>query len=269
MSATHSRAAAISGKNGNGIAMGINLDKEKELKILVLNGSPRRERSCTIRVTNKFVEGIKRTRPCTVEEINICDCRITPCLGCLSCWGRTEGECVIKNDDIPMLKQKVLEADVIIESYPLYFFGMPGSMKVFTDRMLSMMCTYEGQSPVPGEPFHGIRGDMSGKAFFIVSTCGYAQTDLIYDSLLKEYDCICGTDNYYALLCPQGKTLSVPELWERLELFLEKYAEAGAEFANTGRLTKETVLKLREAPFNERRFKLLLKKFWENERGQC
>lgn len=236
------------------------------MKILVLNGSPRKEKSCTIRVTNKFIEGIQKETACEVETINIADCKITPCLGCLSCWGRTEGTCVIKNDDIPALKQKILDADVIIESYPLYFFGMPGAMKVFTDRMLSMMCTYEGQSPVVGTSFHGIRDNMEGKAFFVISTCGYAQTDLIYDPLLKEYDCICGEDNYYALLCPQGKTLSVPELWERMDAFLEKYLEAGREFARTGKLTKETILKLREAPFNERRFKLLLKKFWETER---
>ena len=175
------------------------------MRVLLLNGSPRREKSCTIRVAHKFVDGLRAAGDCEVEEINISDCRITPCLGCLSCWGRTEGECVIKNDDIPMLKEKILAADVIIESYPLYFFGMPGIMKVFTDRMLSMMCTYEGQSPVVGQPFHGIRGDMSGKKFIIVSTCGYAQTDLIYDPLLREYDCICVSGQLLCTFMSAGK----------------------------------------------------------------
>lgn len=239
---------------------------DKKCKVLVLNGSPRKEKSCTIRVARKFVDGIAAVRDCEVEEINISDCKITPCLGCLSCWGRTEGECVIKNDDIPMLKEKVMQADVIIESFPLYFFGMPGEMKVFTDRMLSMMCTYKGQAPEPGKSFHGIRYDMTGKSFFLVSTCGYAQTDMIYDALLKEYDCICGPDSYYALLCPQGKTMSIPELHERMEGFLEKYVDAGKEFGQTGALTPETIQKLREAPFNERRFKLLLNKFWDDEK---
>ena len=52
-----------------------------------------------------------------------------------------------------------------------------------------------------------------------------------------------------------------------MEVYLEKYVDAGKELATTGELSEETILKLREAPFNERRFKLLLKKFWENERG--
>ena len=59
----------------------------------------------------------------------------------------------------------------------------------------------------------------------------------------------------------------MPELYDRMEVYLEKYMDAGNELATTGTLAEKTILKLREAPFNERRFKLLLKKFWENERG--
>ena len=59
----------------------------------------------------------------------------------------------------------------------------------------------------------------------------------------------------------------MPELYDRMEVYLEKYMDAGKELATTGTLAEKTILKLREAPFNERRFKLLLKKFWENERG--
>jgi len=239
------------------------------VKVLLLNGSPRKESSCTIRVARKFVDGLKAASDCEVEEINISDCNIKPCLGCLSCWGRTEGTCIIGDDDIPMLKKKVMEADVIIESFPLYFFGMPGEVKLFTDRMLSMMNTYEGQAPDVETSFHGIRDieKFAGKSFFVISTCGYAQTDLIYDPLLKQLDCICGPGNYYPLLCPQGKCMSIPELHERMEGYLEKYVDAGREFASTGTLTEETIMNLRVPPFNERRFKLLLGQFWKNERS--
>lgn len=239
------------------------------MKVLLLNGSPRKEKSCTIRVARKFVDGLKAVTDCEVEEINLSDCNIKQCLGCLSCWGRTEGTCVIKDDDIPMLKEKVMGADVIIESFPLYFFGMPGVVKVYTDRMLSMMNTYEGQAPDVETSFHGIRDaeKLQGKSFFVVSTCGYAQTDLIYDPLLGQLDCICGPGNYYPLLCPQGKCMSIPELHDRMEVFLEKYVDAGREFASTGALTEDTIMNLRVPPFNERRFKLLLGQFWKNERN--
>ena len=114
---------------------------------------------------------------------------------------------------------------------------------------------------------HWRGGDMSGKRFVVVSTCGYAQTDLIYDSLLSQLDCICGKENYYALLCPQGKLLSIPELWERMETYLEKYKAAGAELGKTGELSDETVKNLRVAPLDERKFKILLEMFWRNEKS--
>lgn len=60
---------------------------------------------------------------------------------------------MIPDDDIPALKQKILDADVILLSYPLYFFGMPGTVKVMTDRLLSMLCTYRGRSRSRASPF--------------------------------------------------------------------------------------------------------------------
>lgn len=162
-------------------------------KILVLNGSPHKSASTTMAVTNAFVKGMCEGGEYESEIINISDLNVTPCMGCLSCWARTEGECVIKNDDMPAVKKRIEEADIIIESYPLYFFGMPGQMKLFTDRLLSMMCTYRGQKPPEnGESFHGIRNPKTGQKLVLISGCAYSESESVYDSLLKEYECICG-----------------------------------------------------------------------------
>ena len=86
-------------------------------KILVLNGSPHKSASTTMAVTNAFVKGMCEGGEYESEIINISDLNVTPCMGCLSCWARTEGECVIKNDDMPAVKKRIEEADIIIESY--------------------------------------------------------------------------------------------------------------------------------------------------------
>ena len=126
-------------------------------------------------VTNAFVKGMCEGGEYESEIITISDLNVTPCMGCLSCWARTEGECVIKNDDMPAVKKRIEEADIIIESYPLYFFGMPGQMKLFTDRLLSMMCTYRGQKPPEnGESFHGIRNPKTGQKLVLISGCAYS-----------------------------------------------------------------------------------------------
>ena len=61
-------------------------------KILVLNGSPHKNASTTMAVTNAFVKGMSEGGEYESEIINISDLNVTPCMGCLSCWARTEGE---------------------------------------------------------------------------------------------------------------------------------------------------------------------------------
>ena len=236
-------------------------------KILVLNGSPKRNESTTMVITRAFVKGLEAGMDAETEYVNLSDLQIRPCLGCLSCWARTEGECIIKNDDIPMMKKKIEEADVFIESYPLYFFNMPGTMKVFTDRMLSMMKTYRGQSaPRDGESFHGLRGGYTGKGFIVLSACAYSQPEDVYDSLLKQYDYICGTKNYTAVLCSQIRTLVDLGQSPRLDRYLAKFEKAGREYAETRTLSEETKKLLARPPFSEETYKILLDSFWTSQK---
>lgn len=240
------------------------LDKKK---IVVLNGSPKKDNSTTMVVTRAFVKGIENSIQAETEYIHLSDLTIKPCMGCLSCWGRTAGECVIKNDDIAAIKKKIEEADIFIESYPLYFFGMPGTMKVFTDRMLSMMNTYKGQrTPENGESFHGLRGGKTGKKFVVISACAYSEAGAVYDALLKQYDCICGKENYTAICCPQLKTLVDLGASPRMDRYLRKFENAGGRYALNGVLDEETLKDLSKPPFSEDTYKILLDKFWEGQK---
>ncbi len=235
-------------------------------KILILNGSPKREHSATINVTKAFVDGLKEATGAEVKYVNLADLNIKPCTGCLSCWGRTEGECVIKNDDIPAIKKEIEECDIFIESYPLFFFGMPGTMKVFTDRMLSMMNTYMGQkSPENGESFHGIRNPKDQK-FIIITSCAYTEHGPVYEPLIKQYDCICGKGNYTMLFAPQLKTLMDLNNTAKIDKYLSKFRDAGVEFGKNLSLSDETYELLKKPPFTEGAYKIFLNNFWTSER---
>ena len=92
------------------------------MKVLVLNGSPKKDRSNTIQVTNAFVSGFPEGTE--VKKINIYEKDIKPCMGCFACWASPDGTCAIK-DDMAEIIAAIREADVIIESFLLYFYGMP------------------------------------------------------------------------------------------------------------------------------------------------
>lgn len=240
-------------------------------KILVLNGSPKNDNSSTMWVTKAFVEGLLSTGKYEVEYVNLSSLKIKPCTGCLSCWGRTAGECVIKTDDIPSFKAKVEECDIFIESFPLFFFGMPGTMKVFTDRMLSMMNTYRGQNaPENGESFHGIRNPKPERKFVVISSCAYTESKNIYEPLRMQYDYICGKGKYTFIGVPQLKTLIDLKNEKKISRYLSKFTEAGIEFANNGCLSSETEELLLKAPFTESGYKVFLDNFWheEEEKGK-
>ena len=92
------------------------------MKILVLNGSPKREKSDTMHITRAFLEGMKEVAPQEIRIVDIIDKHIEYCTGCFTCK-RNGGEC-IHNDDMRELLGEVPESDLLLFSYPLYCYGM-------------------------------------------------------------------------------------------------------------------------------------------------
>ena len=66
------------------------------MRVLVLNGSPKAERSNTLNITRAFLKGFPEGTE--VEQVNLYKKDIKPCCGCFSCWSRTPGSCVLKDD---------------------------------------------------------------------------------------------------------------------------------------------------------------------------
>ncbi|HBH94634.1 MAG TPA: flavodoxin family protein, partial [Ruminococcaceae bacterium] len=146
------------------------------MKLLLINASPRGEKSNTLNISRAFVNGFNDYWE--KEEITLSRLEIKPCSGCFSCWGKTAGQCVIR-DDMDMLRLKLSLADVIVESFPLYFFGMPSALKAMTDRCLPFMLPYGGGFDPDGSIlFHKLRDEnMEKKKLVIISSCGYADAE--------------------------------------------------------------------------------------------
>ena len=90
------------------------------MNILVINGSPRMERSNSLRMTRAFLEGLAKTCDTQVEELTVAKMHIEPCLGCLNCWKRTPGKC-FRDDDMAAAIESYVTADLVVWSFPLYY----------------------------------------------------------------------------------------------------------------------------------------------------
>ena len=65
------------------------------MNILVLNGSPKGERSNTLKLAKAFLEGFTQTQSADTEIVDIYKLNIRECLGCFACWSKTPGKCAI------------------------------------------------------------------------------------------------------------------------------------------------------------------------------
>jgi len=204
-------------------------------KILLINGSPRRENSNSLMLARALVKGMTDVRPMEVTEFCVADADISSCMGCLSCWGKTPGRCVIR-DDMDRVHDLILQADYVIAAFPLYFFGVPGKMKMLLDRSIPLTMPYDGKL----NGLHVPRYDcLPKKRWAVVSACGYGVTDGIYEalnreiSLIFEHGCSRG-------FCPQGEVLRLKDLEGLMLRYKRRIEQAGAEIVANGVLSHET-----------------------------
>jgi multimeric flavodoxin WrbA len=99
------------------------------MKVLGILGSPRVGGNSDI-LLDQALAGAKEAGA-EVEKIILCQKKISGCLNCEKC--NETGVCVIK-DDMPEIHKKILEADGIIHSVPVYFWAMTAQMKAYLDR---------------------------------------------------------------------------------------------------------------------------------------
>lgn len=230
------------------------------MNILLINGSPKGKGSNTYKLSTAFIEGIKKVKgeECKVEEMQVNRLEIKPCLGCFSCWNKTPGECVIK-DDMSAVIEKLLWADVTIWSFPLYYFNVPGGLKNLIDRQLPMVLPFMVSGAESGS--HPTRYNMSGKRSVLISTCGFYTAKGNYESVKEMFNHLCGKDNYETIFCGQGELFRVPELSGRCNEYLENVKKAGYEYVNGG-IGADTRAKLDTLLFSRETFEAMADASW-------
>ena len=80
------------------------------MKVLVLNGSPKGERSNTYRLTGAFLDGLCQVQQAEVEVLEVGKLHLLPCRGCFACWSKTPGKCVLQ-DDMAGVIEKLLRSE--------------------------------------------------------------------------------------------------------------------------------------------------------------
>lgn len=98
-------------------------------KVLIISSSPRKGGNSDL-LCDRFQAGAESAGH-SVEKIFLKNYNIGYCRGCGVC--NTTHKCV-QADDMAVLLEKMVQADVIVLATPVYFYSMDGQLKTFIDR---------------------------------------------------------------------------------------------------------------------------------------
>ncbi len=98
-------------------------------KALIISASPRRGGNSDV-LCDQFLAGAISAGH-QVEKIFLRDYKINYCLGCGAC---NNAHVCVQKDDMKILLDKMVLADVIVLATPVYFYTMDAQLKTFIDR---------------------------------------------------------------------------------------------------------------------------------------
>lgn len=126
------------------------------MKVTAFNGSMRGKRSITTIMVREFLAGAQQAGAET-EHVLLVKKKIRHCRGCLTCWIKTPGQCIHKDDMAPLL-ETYMASDFVVIASPVYVENVTGLTKDFIDRLIPL-CDPHFEPDENGETRHVKRYD--------------------------------------------------------------------------------------------------------------
>ena len=207
------------------------------MKILAVQGSPRPRTSNTETLLREFLKGVEDEGAAT-ETVYLKGKEIHSCVGCYTCWTKTPGTCVFK-DDMPELLEKVKTCDVMVYATPLYNYNMTALLKAFQERLLPLLDPHFVKE---GDTYCHPQRYQQKRKIVLVSNCGFPEVSH-FDGLKAVFRLLTkqgGAPLVGQILMPAGELLKQDALRSKLKPILEAVYRAGVELVRNGRVSEET-----------------------------
>jgi putative sterol carrier protein len=207
----------------------------KPKKVLGLIGSPRK-RGATASAYSILKQGLDEC-DCEIDTVYLPDLENNTCKGCFTCWHGKDKKCV-HDDDVSELIHKLHEYDLWILAAPVYIDGLPGALKNFIDRMLSIL-----------DPEFIIKDDHNRHPIrypkmphlVLLSPCGYSEMDNFHP-MVEHIKKICKNMHLTYLgeiLLPATWVMTIPNLQPLYTPVFEAIKQAGKEIISKGKIPDE------------------------------
>lgn len=196
------------------------------MKILVFNGSPKKDKSDTMHITRAFLAGIKEKISPEVKVINVIDSHIEYCRGCFTC--KLNGGTCVYDDDMKMILPEIIASDLLIFNFPLYCYGMPAPLKALVDRTLplsSMRMKWDGNRYI-----HVGQADFSHLHYLMICGCGFPNSRNNFEPMVAQFKLLF-PQNHTIITVPESPMFNAPEATGVTQPRLELVQKAGKQYA--------------------------------------
>jgi len=214
-------------------------------KVLALQASPRNEETSKTEILlQAFLRGCASAGAET-ETIYLRKKKIAQCTGCYTCWTKTPGVC-IHRDDVADIMKKEDGADLLVYAYPLYHFGLISLLKRYIERTLPRA----NPQLIPrgdGETTHPLReGFKDTHHVVVMGVCGFPEVSHFgAASMHLHYLSSATGDKGFNIVAelyrPASEVLNLPFYQEEIDRVLGAAHEAGAQVVRAGTIEQRLV----------------------------
>ena len=204
------------------------------MKIFVLNGSPKRDKSDTMHITRAFLDGMNEVAHNEIKTIHVIDKHIDYCTGCFACM-RNGGEC-IHQDDMRGILEEILDSNLLIWSYPLYCYGMPAPLKALLDRTLPLSSM--AMQKVGDRYEHVGQADFSHLKYVMICGCGFPSSKHNFEPAVMQF-ARCFPNEHTMITVPESPMFNAPEAAVVTVPRLELVKKAGKQYAESGVISED------------------------------
>ena len=201
------------------------------MRILVLNGSPKRDKSDTMHITRAFLDGMQDAVTQKIHVIDVIDKHIEYCTGCFACK-RNGGTCIY-DDDMRAILEEILDSDLLLFSFPLYCYGMPAPLKTLLDR--TMPLSSMAMQKVGNRYEHVGQADFSRLRYMMICGCGFPNSRHNFEPAVAQFK-QCFPCNHTILTIPESPMFNAPEASVVTEPRLRLVRQSGKQYAETGEI---------------------------------
>ena len=209
------------------------------MKILVLNGSPKKEMSDTLHITRAFLEGMEQAGPQEIRLLHVVDQHIEFCSGCLACM-RNGGVCR-HQDDMNGILEQILASDLLLFSFPLYVYGMPALLKNLMERTLPL--SGMAMRKVGDRYEHEAQADFSHLKYLMICGCGFPNSTHNFEPAAAQFRLMFPCNNT-VITIPESPMFNAPEAAVVTVPRLELVRRAGKQYAGGGRIQPELLAEI-------------------------